>query len=125
MFISFKNNIYKTIFVTLFLTLFGCSNSTDNVEDNVWPDNVPNTALWVGGADGGIYLIIKKNASDNPDIYNGVIYYSSGGIDYEGKLSINNIENPSFDYKNSNSYSSWDGDTLYLRDGRELNIISK
>ncbi len=125
MFSNFKSYIYTIVFLSVLLIISGCSNSSDNTEEHIRPDSIPNTALWVGGADGGIYLTIKKNKNDKSNIYRGVIYYSSGGIDYEGKLTINNIENSNFDYSNSESYSSWDGDTLYLRDGRELKIKSK
>lgn len=125
MFLNLKNYIYTIVFLSVLLIISGCNNSNDNIEEKNRPDSIPSTALWVGGTDGGIYLTIEKNKNDKPSIYRSVIYYSSGGIDYKGKLSINNIKNPSFEHENSQSYSSWDGDTLYLRDGRELKIIGK
>jgi len=124
MFLNIKNNFHVTILLFVTLILASCSNSNDNNEGHTRPDSIPKTALWVGGVDGGIYLEIKKDQNDKPNIYSGVIYHSSGDIDFKGKLSINNNE-PSFEYNNSESYSSWDGDILYLRDGRELIIINK
>jgi len=124
MFLNIKNNFHVTIFLFITLILASCNNSNNNSEVHTRPDSIPKTALWVGGVDGGIYLEIKKDQNDKPNIYRGVIYHSSGDIDFKGKLSINSKE-PSFEYNNSESYSSWDGDILYLRDGRELTIISK
>ena len=88
------------------------------------PDNIPESALWVGGPDGGVYVLVKKNKSDNQTIYDAKIYYSEGSVNYIGKLVINTPNNPLFDYQNINSYSGWDGDTLYLQDGRLLIIYN-
>jgi len=124
MFLNIKNYFYIIIFLFIALLLISCSNSNDHSEEHDRPDSIPKTALWVGGTDDGVYLEIKKNENDKPNIYSVVIYHSSGDIDYKGKLSITNNE-LNFKYKNSESYSSWDGDTLYLQDGRELKIVSK
>ncbi len=77
--------------------------------------------MWVGGLDGGIYVEIKKIKTDPPKIYDAIIYFGVGDIDYKGKLIINSINNE-FNYKNVSSYSAWDCDTLYLNDGRQLTI---
>lgn len=88
------------------------------------PQNIPTNALWVGGPDGGVYVLVKNN-SDSPDIYDAEIYYSEGSISYKGKLVINTADSPQFNYNDINSYSAWDGDTLYLQDGRSLTIVSE
>ncbi len=89
------------------------------------PDNIPEKALWVGGPDGGMYVLVHKNNSDSPAIYDAAIYYDSGDVSYQGRLVINTPDNPQFNYNDVNSYSGWDGDTLYLQDGRQLTIAAE
>jgi hypothetical protein len=88
------------------------------------PQSIPISALWIGGPDGGVYVLVKNN-NDGPDIYDAEIYYSEGSISYKGKLVINTADSPQFNYNDTNSYSAWDGDTLYLQDGRLLTIVSE
>ncbi len=89
------------------------------------PDNIPESASWVGGPDGGMYILVQKNNKDIPAIYDAEIYHSSGSASYKGKLAINPPDNPQFNYNDVNSYSLWDGDTLYLQDGRQLTIVGE
>lgn len=89
------------------------------------PENIPQSAFWVGGPDGGMYVLVQKNNKDSPDIYDAKIYYSEGSISYKGKLAINTPDNPQFNYNDVNSYSGWDGDILYLQDGRQLTIVGE
>ena len=121
---TYKVN-YVFCFFILLMSLFlsGCGDKKDenNINSIVRPLNVPHDAMWIGGLDGGIYLNINKSENEPPLIYDVIIYFSVGEVDYKGKLKINSLEKP-FDYTNVNSYSAWDGDTLYLRDGRQLEI---
>lgn len=86
------------------------------------PNNIPKLSLWVGGPDGGVYVLIEKSSQSALNTYNATIHYSEGSISYKGRLIINTDKEPLFDYKDANSYSAWDGDTLYLQDGRFLKI---
>lgn len=108
---------------TLLVSINGCENIIGEDKTRVRPNSVPANALWVGGIDGGVYIVITKSVGDKPHIYNAIIYHKIGSIDYKGRLAINSIEAPVFDYKNSDSYSAWDGDTLYLRDARYLKAV--
>lgn len=89
------------------------------------PDSIPEKALWVGGPDGGMYVLVQKNNSDSPTIYDAAIYYDSGGVSYQGRLVINTPDNPQFNYNDVNSYSFWDGSVLALQDGRHLTIVAE
>jgi len=89
------------------------------------PDNIPERASWVGGLDGGMYVLVQKNNKDSSAIYVAEIYHSSGSTSYKGKLVINTLDNHQFNYNDVNSYSGWDGDTLYLQDGRHLKVIDE
>lgn len=103
----------------IFSLLLGCNEN--DVTEQSKPQNVPQSALWVGGIDGGVYIDITKVKTDPSDIFDATVYYHFGDIDYKGKLLLNST-NKAFDYKDVSSYSAWDGDTLYLQDGRKLTI---
>lgn len=107
------------------LFLMSCDQGQMAEEEPARPASVPINALWVGGVDGGVYVVVRKLEGDGPNIYDAEIYHSVGEIDYKGKLSINSEENTEFDYTQKDSYSGWDGDTLYLRDGRQLKIVAE
>jgi len=121
-----NNKYFCQLLLLLIVTIFsGCDNSRNDNQIRERPQSVPKNAIWVGGDDGGVYLIIEKNKKDKLNIYRAIIYHSIGEVDYKGKLSINSKKNPFFDINNKELYSGWDGDTLYLQDGRELEIIQK
>ena len=79
------------------------------------PQNVPESAIWVGGTDGGVFVKIEKNDT----AYHGAVYaMETGAIWYEGMLIYSggrefNIENPDV-------YDGWDGQNLYLTNGEKL-----
>jgi len=120
----YKINYFLAISVLLIISLLsGCNNSDNDSKVQIRPDTIPKNALWVGGHDGGVYVVIEKNISDKSTIYRAKIFHANGDLDYKGKLSINSSMSSSFEYKNVYSYLGWDGDTLYLTDGHELKII--
>jgi hypothetical protein len=106
--------------------LTGCEVSQKKASINPpnKPANVPQEAVWSGGANGGAFIYLRKNNDSPPHIYSAEIYYdSTGEIWYKGQLKIEPVDNPQFDWKNKDVYSGWDGDTLYLKDGRLLKAI--
>lgn len=103
--------IGRIFFILLFL-LTGCSHEPTR------PMNVPAEAFWVGGADGGVYILCNRK----PDITNA--YYCKVTNDFNGavwKEEVFIIENgkPDFDTRDKQMYWSYDGD-IVLRDGRTL-----
>ena len=87
------------------------------------PDG-PNGSWWVGGVDGGVYIYIEDDKNTKDNIYLGTIYYDSDkSIWYRGKLKYS--KNSTFDYKNKNLYSGWDGERLFLKDNSYLTAIEK
>jgi hypothetical protein len=110
----------------LCITLFGCKAGDDSMEVTPpkRPANVPEEAIWSGGADGGAFIHITKSKDTPDNVYTAEIYFDTTGETwYRGRLLLESSENHSFDFKNENVYSGWDGDTLYLRDGRALKAI--
>lgn len=110
---------------TLSVAVFVYKNIEIESEIPPKPTSIPTGSLWVGGLDGGVYILLNKLAQDKLTIYDAKIFYSEGTVSYIGKLVINTPENPSFDYADISFYTGWDGDTLYLKDGRTLSIYNK
>jgi hypothetical protein len=111
---------------TLCLNSFGC-NASDEAMSAAPPErpaNVPKEAIWSGGKDGGVFIYISKSKDAQDNIYTAEIYFdTTGEVWYKGRLLLESSENKKFDPKDKNVLSGWDGDTLYLRDGRTLKAI--
>lgn len=104
----------KWLMVTFFsIFLLACEPVT-SYEPEVRPDNVSDSAIWVGGPDGGVYAVVRL--SNNK--YSGTVYYESGDIWYEGSFVYSGKE--FFDVDDKTIYSAWDGDILYLVNGHQL-----
>ncbi len=121
-----SSRIYIVLMLIFCINLIGCEASNDNVEITppARPANVPKEAIWSGGMDGGVFIYIKKSENAPSNIYSAEIYYdTTGEIWYKGRLSLEASENKIFDFNDKDVYAGWDGDTLYLRDGRMLKAI--
>ena len=104
-------------FISLLLIFFlsGCEIQFGEVEP---PPSVPESALWVGGLDGGVYVDISKTNN----IYTGTIYADvTGVIIFQGEFKYTG--NNDFDVNDVNSYGGWDGDYLFLRNNEKLIAI--
>jgi len=112
------------LYSILLVMLHGCDNLGSGNYEPDRPDNIPGNTLWIGGTDGGVFIRVNKMKEDKPYVYDAEIYFGTGDIDFKGKLTINTRDKPVFDYDKQDSYSGWDGDTLYLRDGRRLAIYN-
>ena len=111
------------LIIALFvLAASGCESQEPVVVEPSKPSNVPSEAIWVGGIDGGVFVLIRDSESSDDGIYFGEIYYVSGDVSYKGDLKIYPDNLLRIDFNNKESYQGWDGDTLYLREGRYLKI---
>ncbi|WP_328186042.1 hypothetical protein [Marinobacter sp. OP 3.4] len=106
----------KTMLMLLIpFAVLACTPVSDSAPDH--PDNVPKSAVWVGGTDGGVFVQIDKGNSD----YRGVVYaMETGAIWYEGPLEYSGSS--AFDLDDPQVYDGWDGDDLYLTDGETLSV---
>jgi hypothetical protein len=83
------------------------------------PASVPANAVWAGGVDGGSFILLEPTKKANQ--YSARIYGDSAGdVMFDGVLQVDQQGTASLDVRNPKTFSFWDGDTLYLTDGRSL-----
>jgi hypothetical protein len=85
----------------------------------VRPASVPTKAIWAGGVDGGSFILLEPSKKANQ--YVAKIYDDSvGEVIFDGMLVVDQQNATPLDVRNPKTFSFWDGDTLYLTDGRSL-----
>lgn len=84
------------------------------------PEAVPADARFVGGADGGVYVVVERADGSSEAGYQGKIYHSNGELWYEGQLVLVPADADPVDLGSQGIFTGWDGDTLYLNDQRYL-----
>lgn len=88
------------------------------------PASVPARAIWAGGVDGGSFILLEP--TKKTDQYSAKIYGDSAGdVVFDGVLQVDQQGTAPLDVKNPKTFSFWDGDTLYLADGRSLSPRSQ
>jgi hypothetical protein len=120
---KFSRWVYFLAFSLVFALVNGCSNKDESVSSRSpeeKPAKVHEEAVWVGGADGGVYVLVTKPTDAAFDIYQAQIFYENGELWYQGALALTPQGNKPLDLQDKKQFSSWDGDTLHLSDGRYL-----
>lgn len=75
------------------------------------PEAVPETAIWIGGADGGVFIEVSE--TDKENLYTGSVYHDhNGDVWYQGEFKYTGDK--AFEPDERSSYRSWDGTVLYL-----------
>lgn len=115
----------KKIFFIISIIIFfpACEVQVSEPEPPNKPAQVPNKAFWVGGLDGGVFVLVERNDDLDANEYLGGIYYISGDLAYKGKMHIFPKDSAAIDYENPKIYQGWDGDTLYLSGNKQLKVL--
>lgn len=86
------------------------------------PKGVPERAIWAGGVDGGSFIMLESTSSS--DRYSGTIYdETTGEVIFRGTLRLDARTGEPINVNDPKILDSWDGDTLYLTDGRSLSPL--
>lgn len=109
----------KLLFTSILIFLLLACEPISTYEPESRPNGIPISALWVGGPDGGVYVTMQVVDGD----YSGTIYFdSTGEVWYEGRFRYSG--NTPFDASEASNYTAWDGDTLYLANGQQLDSLA-
>jgi hypothetical protein len=86
------------------------------------PSGVHAKAIWAGGIDGGAFIRLIPAKADGT--YAARIYNDhSGDLEFNGKLRLKELSQAPIDVNDPKTYSGWDGESLFLRDGRILRPV--
>ena len=84
------------------------------------PEGIPDNAVWRGGADGGVYVVLPTPVQGEKGIYYAEIYGDhSGTLWYKGRLKFIYSEyaiGEPIDPTRDDIIMGWDGERLHLRD---------
>lgn len=82
----------------------------------------PNGSWWVGGDDGGVFVLVKEDGNPHDDIFTGAIYFEHDQSPwYQGRLRL--VGKPSLDINDQSQYLGWDGERLLLDGGATLEAV--
>ena len=113
----------KWILVVLAIMVVSCSSQT---QEPARPATVPNEAMWIGGVDGGAWVLLRKQENQPEYYYYAEIYGDQAGDPwYIGRLEVVPHSRPEVPLGNPGAYGVWDGDNLLLEDGRTMRAIDK
>ena len=114
----------KPIFLYIVIFVLVACSAQDQTPQR--PESVPSNAMWIGGIDGGAWVLLKKNESDPAYIYQAEIYGDQAGDQwYKGKLEVVPHNQPTVPLNNAEAFGVWDGDNLMLKDGRTMRAIDE
>lgn len=86
------------------------------------PDSVPDKAFWVGGVDGGAFIIVS-NPNGKNDTFSVQVYNDQNGeLEYSGALQYTGDNELASPLNNPTLYQGWDGDSLHLAKGGSLKV---
>lgn len=113
----------KCFFIVLTLLLVSCSSKSNNPAR---PESVPQAAMWIGGLDGGAWVLLQKKDNHPDYIYYAEVYGDQAGDPwYIGRLEVLPHSRPKVPLENPEAYGVWDGESLLLEDGRSMRAIDK
>ncbi len=119
--LAFGFVIICAVFATLFII-----NPPDFTFENAVimapskPKSVPDAAFWVGGIDGGNFVLISKKVnSDN--VFSAQIYNDyTGDLEYSGTLKYSGVIEDERALTDPTFYQGWDGEKLHLGNGEYM-----
>jgi hypothetical protein len=110
-----------SILVLAVLVTIGCLACAGQASEPPRPASVPPDAIWVGGPDGGVFLVLEKRAGDPPATYRGRVFAdASGELLFQGPLIMVPENHAPIDIRKPETFSGWDGESLHLADGARL-----
>jgi hypothetical protein len=84
------------------------------------PAGLPAEAFWLGGPDGGVFVLLKRQNDPAFTSYTGAVYYPDGSLWYKGQFILEPAGGRPIDPTNRGQFAGWDGTQILLQDGRAL-----
>lgn len=94
---------------------------TTTIEPPPRPSGVPAEAIWVGGADGGVFVVVTASGAGPEGTYVVKAYAdATGETVFDGHMRLDPPGGDAPYMKDPKTFTGWDGDHMHLRDGRSL-----
>lgn len=106
------------------LVLVAFAGSACRESRPIRPLKVPQEAVWIGGADGGVFVRLRT-VPESHTVHADVYTDYTGDILYSGPLAMDPVGGSWPALNDASIYSFWDGENLYLKDGRRLVVVRK
>jgi hypothetical protein len=105
------------------LAILGCGES---VGQPVRPANVPAAAFWLGGPDGGAFVLLNKPKSGKTLIKTctGTIYTDTGYIWFSGTFDLAPAGSAPLDIADTDQFDGWDGMELFVK-GDKRSLVAR
>lgn len=111
-----KKNIVFCLLLCLVLGV-SCRDRSSHLR----PAQVPATAVWVGGADGGVWIDCQTG-KDGKSNYCKIFNENTGTIEAEGEFLLRGSHRPAT--REELRFNSFDGYVIRLEDGKVLEPIA-
>jgi hypothetical protein len=96
---------------TFLLLLSACSTEAETKPG-------PNGSWWLGGADGGVFVLIQPDSKE----YKGTVYYEHDqSIWYQGRFRL--VGALDFNPQDHSQYLGWDGERILLIESAYLQAL--
>ncbi len=106
----------------LFLVALGMEGCQFGDQEPPRPASIPKEAFWVGGSDGGVFVVLSQQPSDPAHQYRTKIFRQHGEVWYEGPLFLEPRQPSHLDLSDRKQFIGWDGEALLLQGSRALRV---
>jgi hypothetical protein len=87
------------------------------------PFNVPPAAFWLGGPDGGVFVLLKADESGgHTHPIQGTIFHQNGQTWFTGRF-VAEPAGATIAVEDRAAFMGWDGERLLLTQGRALRAV--
>lgn len=85
------------------------------------PKSVSDHAFWVGGVDGGNFIVVTKTKEKS--LFFAEIYHDfTGELEYAGMLKYSGSKEIENFLGKASFYQGWDGENLHLANGESMTV---
>lgn len=110
----------------LFIGLLAALGCRESVGQPARPANVPAAAFWLGGPDGGAFVLLNKpkNGKTLIKTCTGTIYTDSGYVWFSGAFDLAPAGSAPLDIADTDQFDGWDGTELFVK-GDKRSLVAR
>jgi hypothetical protein len=104
----------------LFVGLLAALGCRESVGQPSRPANVPAAAFWLGGPDGGVFVLLNKPKTGKTLVKTctGTIYTGLGYVVFSGTFDLSPADSAPLDIADTDQFDFWGGTELVVKGGK-------